>query len=48
MLTNMKMMSDGRQYWGHQTCNTDSNNQLNARRVLAVEEAGREGRTQKG
>lgn len=28
------MMSDGGGYWGHRTCDTDENDQLNARSVL--------------
>lgn len=41
VLINVLMMSDGGQYWGHRTCDTDENDQLNARSVLTTGEPGR-------
>lgn len=41
VLINALMMSDGGRYWGHRTCDTDENDQLNARSVLRMGELGR-------
>lgn len=41
MLINVLMMSDGGRYWGHHTCDTDENDQLNARSVFTTGELGR-------
>lgn len=43
VLINALMMSDGGRYWGHSTCDTDENDQLNARSVLTTGEPGRRG-----
>lgn len=40
MLINVLMMSGSRRYWGHCMCDTDKNDQLNARSVLAMYERG--------
>ena len=43
VLINALMMRDGGRYWGHRTCDTDENYQLNARSVLTTGEPGRRG-----
>lgn len=45
VLIHLLMMSDGGGYWGHRTCDTDENYQLNARSVLTTYERGRGDRT---
>lgn len=37
-LIKVLMMSDGQRYWGHCTCHTDENDQLNTRSALTVAE----------
>ena len=45
VLINVLMMSGGGRYWGQRTCDTDENDQLNARSVLTTGELGRGDRT---